>query len=88
VSLFRNTQTNVEVAVLMGLESVSPKSALWLAKHETSEQGDISVQQVVWYAIGMAGAFAIAVLIYNALKTQAVNKNSELNTPAPLPAAG
>jgi hypothetical protein len=79
------TQLNTEIAVLIGLEKLSPRAAAWLGRREVDERGDISTQQIIWYAIGMAGSFAVAVLIYNALKNQAIAKNGELNNPAPMP---
>jgi hypothetical protein len=85
----KNTQSTIQVATLLTLDRVSPRAASWLQNRdiEAEERGDISVQQVVWYAIGMAGAFAIAVIIYNALSAQATKKSKDLDNPVPLPGA-
>ena len=55
------------VGVLMTLAAISPAAADWLnepARHN-DERGDITVQNVIWMAIAAAGAFVIAVILYN-----------------------
>lgn len=59
-------------------------------KASTQEDGAITVEAVIFYAIAAAGAFAIAVLVYNRLKGHANTRLSDanLNNPGPLPAEG
>lgn len=59
------------VGVLMTLAAISPAAADWL--NEDGERGDITVQNVIWMAIAAAGAFVIAVILYNKFRTKANN---------------
>lgn len=76
---------NVRVGVLMTLASVSPAAANWLnsdARHD--ERGDVTVQNVIWIAIAAAGAFVIAVILYNKFRTKA--NALDVDNPGVLPA--
>lgn len=73
--------------------AVSPRAGQVLNRttaRSTSEEGAITVEAVIFYAIAAAGAFAIAVLVYNRLKGHANTRLSDanLNNPGPLPAEG
>ena len=73
------------VGVLMTLAVISPAAAHWLnepARHD--ERGDITVQNVIWMAIAAAGAFVIAVILYNKFRTKA--NNLDVDNPGVLPA--
>ena len=76
------------VAVLMTLAAISPAAAVWLnepARHDQREErGDITVQNVIWMAIAAAGAFVIAVILYNKFRTKA--NNLDVDNPGVLPA--
>ena len=76
------------VGVLMTLAAISPTAADWLnepARHDhDSERGDITVQNVIWMAIAAAGAFVIAVILYNKFRTKA--NNLDVDNPGVLPA--
>ena len=76
------------VGVLMSLAAISPAAADWLnepARHNAdSERGDITVQNVIWMAIAAAGAFVIAVILYNKFRTKA--NNLDVDNPGVLPA--
>ena len=76
------------VGVLMTLAAISPAAAVWLnepARHDHhSERGDITVQNVIWMAIAAAGAFVIAVILYNKFRTKA--NNLDVDNPGVLPA--
>ena len=74
------------VGVLMTLAAISPAAAVWLnepARHN-DERGDITVQNVIWMAIAAAGAFVIAVILYNKFRTKA--NNLDVDNPGALPA--
>ena len=84
-------QTEARLAVLVAIATVSPRAADWLNRDTHSpgdEGGEVTVQTVIWYAIAAAGAFTIAALIYNAMRTQAQNTSNNLNNPGPIPAGG
>ena len=73
------------IGVLMALDWVSPRAADWLnQEHPHDERGDVTVQNVVWIAIAAAGAFVIAVILYNKFRTKATNL--DVDNPGPLPA--
>ena len=75
------------VGVLMTLAAISPAAADWLnepARHDC-ERGDITVQNVIWMAIAAAGAFVIAVILYNKFRTKA--NNLDVDNPGAIPAA-
>ena len=76
------------VGVLMTLAAISPAAADWLnepARYDhDSERGDITVQNVIWMAIAAAGAFVIAVILYNKFRTKA--NNLDVDNPGVLPA--
>jgi hypothetical protein len=72
------------VGVLMTLASLSPTAADWLNQERTpDERGDVTVQNVIWIAIAAAGAFVIAVLLYNKFRTKAANL--DVDNPGALP---
>ena len=76
---------NFRVGVLMTLAAVSPAAANWLnndARHD--ERGDVTVQNVIWIAIAAAGAFVIAVILYNKFRTKA--NALDVDNPGVLPA--
>jgi hypothetical protein len=74
------------VGTLMVLDSISPKAARWLNSHDfESERGDITAQNAIWIAIAAAGAFAVAVILYNKFRTKA--NAVDMNNPGPLPVA-
>ena len=77
------------VGVLMTLATLSPAAADWLNEparndHHNGERGDITVQNVIWMAIAAAGAFVIAVILYNKFRTKA--NNLDVDNPGVLPA--
>ena len=75
------------VGVLMTLAAISPAAAVWLnepARDCRDERGDITVQNVIWMAIAAAGAFVIAVILYNKFRTKA--NNLDVDNPGVLPA--
>ena len=72
------------VRVLMTLAAISPTAADWLNRDTTEERGDVTVQNVIWIAIAEAGAFVIAVILYNKFRTKA--NNLDVDNPGPLPA--
>ena len=75
------------VGVLMTLAAISPAAADWLnepARGLHGERGDITVQNVIWMAIAAAGAFVIAVILYNKFRTKA--NNLDVDNPGVLPA--
>jgi hypothetical protein len=76
---------NYRIGVLMTLHRISPAAAEWLNQDRpTDERGDVTVQNVVWIAIAAAGAFVIAVVLYNKFRTKATNL--DVDNPGPLPA--
>jgi hypothetical protein len=79
---------NYRIGVLMTLAAVSPSAATWLNEqpHDNlhGERGDITVQNVIWMAIAAAGAFVIAVILYNKFRTKA--NNLDVDNPGVLPA--
>ena len=74
------------VGVLMTLAAISPAAADWLNEpaRNDGERGDITVQNVIWMAIAAAGAFVIAVILYNKFRTKA--NNLDVDNPGVLPA--
>ena len=76
------------VGVLVTLAAISPAAADWLNepdRHDDhDERGDITVQNVIWMAIAAAGAFVIAVILYNKFRTKA--NNLDVDNPGVLPA--
>ena len=72
------------VGVLMTLAAISPIAADWLNRNATEERGDVTVQNVIWIAIAAAGAFVIAVILYNKFRTKA--NNLDVDNPGALPA--
>ena len=76
------------VGVLMTLAAISPAAADWLnepaRQDHHDERGDITVQNVIWMAIAAAGAFVIAVILYNKFRTKA--NNLDVDNPGVLPA--
>ena len=75
---------NYRVGVLMNLAAISPSAADWLNRDTQNERGDITVQNVIWIAIAAAGAFVIAVILYNKFRTKA--NNLDVDNPGALPA--
>ena len=75
---------NYRVGVLMNLAAISPSAADWLNRDTQNERGDITVQNVIWIAIAAAGAFVIAVILYNKFRTKA--NNLDVDNPGVLPA--
>ncbi len=73
------------VGILMMLDNISPRAAEWLNQHDPhgDERGDITAQNAIWIAIAAAGAFAVAVILYNKFKTKA--NDLDVNNPGPLP---
>jgi hypothetical protein len=72
------------VGILMMLDNISPRAAEWLnERYPHSERGDITAQNAIWIAIAAAGAFAVAVILYNKFKTKA--NDLDVNNPGPLP---
>lgn len=74
---------STRVGTLMLVDHVSPRAAEWLNQPE-DERGDITAQNAIWIAIAAAGAFAIAVILYNKFKTKATNL--DVDNPGQLPA--
>jgi hypothetical protein len=76
---------NYRVGVLMTLATISPAAADWLNQDRDpqSERGDVTVQNVIWIAIAAAGAFVIAVLLFNKFRTKAANL--DVDNPGALP---
>jgi hypothetical protein len=72
------------IGVLMTLAAISPNAAEWLNRDTSEERGDVTVQNVIWIAIAAAGAFVIAVILYNKFRTKA--NNLDVDNPGPLPA--
>lgn len=74
----------IRVGVLMTLHSISPRTAEWLNETHGNERGDVTAQNAIWIAIAAAGAFAIAIILYNKFKTKATNL--DMDNPGQLPA--
>ena len=74
------------VGVLMTVAAFSPAAAVWLNEGDRNdgERGDITVQNVIWMAIAAAGAFVIAVILYNKFRTKA--NNLDVDNPGAIPA--
>ena len=74
------------VGVLMTVAAISPAAAVWLNEGDRNdgERGDITVQNVIWMAIAAAGAFVIAVIMYNKFRTKA--NNLDVDNPGAIPA--
>ena len=72
------------IGVLLTLAAISPNAADWLKRDTTEERGDVTVQNVIWIAIAAAGAFVIAVILYNKFRTKA--NSLDVDNPGPLPA--
>ena len=75
---------NYRVGVLLTLAALSPSAAEWLNDDARNERGDITVQNVIWIAIAAAGAFVIAVILYNKFRTKA--NNLDVDNPGAIPA--
>lgn len=75
---------NYRIGVLLNLAAISPSAADWLNRDTQHERGDITVQNVIWIAIAAAGAFVIAVILYNKFRTKA--NNLDVDNPGALPA--
>ena len=75
---------NYRIGVLMTLATISPSAADWLNLDNRDERGDVTVQNVIWIAIAAAGAFVIAVILYNKFRTKA--NNLDVDNPGVLPA--
>jgi hypothetical protein len=80
---------NTEVGIEMGLERVSPKIAARFhsSRFNTAndERGE-AAEKVILYTLAIAGTFAIALVIYNALKNKATTTSGTLDNPPALPA--
>ena len=76
----------VRVGILMMLDTISPTAASWLNQHHDpdSERGEVTAQTVIWVAIAAAGAFTVAVILYNKFRTKA--NAVDLDNPGALPA--
>ena len=75
----------IRIGILMILETINPKAADWLnTQPADSERGDITAQNVIWIAIAAAGAFAVAVILYNKFRTKA--NAVDVDNPGALPA--
>ena len=72
------------IGVLLTLAAISPNAADWLNRDTTEERGDVTVQNVIWIAIAAAGAFVIAVILYNKFRTKA--NSLDVDNPGQLPA--
>jgi hypothetical protein len=73
------------VGILLAVAAISPTAAGWLNQDtRRDERGDITVQNVIWMAIAAAGAFVIAVILYNKFRTKA--NNLDVDNPGVLPA--
>ena len=72
------------IGVLLTLAAISPNAADWLNRDPAEERGDVTVQNVIWIAIAAAGAFVIAVILYNKFRTKA--NSLDVDNPGPLPA--
>ena len=72
------------IGVLLTLAAISPNAADWLNRDPAEERGDVTVQNVIWIAIAAAGAFVIAVILYNKFRTKA--NNLDVDNPGVLPA--
>ena len=72
------------IGVLITLAAISPNAADWLNHDTTEERGDVTVQNVIWIAIAAAGAFVIAVILYNKFRTKA--NSLDVDNPGQLPA--
>ena len=74
----------IRIGILMILETISPKAADWLnTQPADGERGDITAQNVIWIAIAAAGAFAVAVILYNKFRTKA--NAVDVDNPGQLP---
>ena len=71
------------IGVLLTLAKISPIAAEWLNRDMGDERGDVTVQNVIWIAIAAAGAFVIAVIVYNKFRTKA--NNLDVDNPGALP---
>ena len=75
----------VRVGILMMLDTISPTAATWLNHQpDTDERGEVTAQTVIWVAIAAAGAFAVAVILYNKFRNKA--NAVDLDNPGVLPA--
>ena len=79
-----DTLLHYRIGVLLTLAAISPNAADWLNRDATEERGDVTVQNVIWIAIAAAGAFVIAVILYNKFRTKA--NSLDVDNPGPLPA--
>ena len=73
------------IGILMTIATLSPAASTWLNERPTSqdERGDITAQNAIWIAIAAAGAFVIAIILYNKFQTKA--NAVDMNNPGPLP---
>ncbi len=75
----------VRLGILMMLDNISPSAAAWLNDQpDTDERGEVTAQTVIWVAIAAAGAFAVAVILYNKFRNKA--NAVDLDNPGVLPA--
>jgi hypothetical protein len=76
----------IRVGILMMLDTISPTAAAWLNEQPdpNDERGEVTAQTVIWVAIAAAGAFAVAVILYNKFRTKA--NAVDLDNPGVLPA--
>ena len=76
----------IRVGILMMLDTISPTAATWLnqQRDHNSERGEVTAQTVIWVAIAAAGAFAVAVILYNKFRAKATAV--DLDNPGVLPA--
>lgn len=74
----------MRIGALMLIHSVSPRAGEWLNETPDPERGDVTAQNAIWIAIAAAGAFGIAIILYNKFKTKATNL--DMDNPGQLPA--
>ena len=67
-----------ELAVTVGCR----RRRTWI--DHNNERGEVTAQTVIWVAIAAAGAFAVAVILYNKFRTKA--NAVDLDNPGVLPA--
>ena len=68
----------------LNFAAISPNAADWLTRDPAEERGDVTVQNVIWIAVAAAGAFVIAVILYNKFRTKA--NSLDVDNPGPFPA--
>lgn len=79
-----DTLLPIRIGILLMIATVSPTAADWLNQPSDGERGDITAQNAIWIAIAAAGAFAVAVILYNKFKTKA--NAVDMDNPGALPA--